>query len=218
MNLSMAWDAKRNYIKPMFGFITLVVMILSGTIWATRTANTTRLRQDSGSNCIINRLNSPLGPKFLGMRGKISEHSFQLGSLSFFAQTIMFYSDFAFGSCLIPSINFITNNLAFFALAISMYATLAFLATSIFCGVLARTGFAFIPISVSATSIFGKFIDWFDCVALVASFRYDGLSHFRFLSKRDWLEPPFASYTLAGGSLIIPALFFPSTSRRIYAA
>ena len=50
--------------------------------------------------------------------------------------------------------------------------------------------------AVLAAIIFVKFRCGFNCLALWTSFRYDVLSHIRFLSKRVWLEPM--------GSMVLP--------------
>lgn len=65
------------------------------------------------------------------------------------------------------------------------------------------TQFTVIIVTVFTNTTFVKLRQRFNFLAFGTLFRYDLVSHNRFLNKRFWLEPLFASYTLASGSLYI---------------
>ena len=65
--------------------------------------------------------------------------------------------------------------------------------------------------SIRKTEVFVKFRQWFGLFAFCAGFHYNRFSHFRFLSKRDWLEPLSQPICVEARSILSP---FPFMSRR----
>lgn len=177
MDISMTRDTNRNYIEPMFGFISKVVMVLFCLIWAHLTSALFRRFQFATSNSVIH---------------------------SMYRLIVVFscFFESVFSSCphiiSLPLLAFIVSRQANFPEGMTVRgfspefqsnkgAHLAYRSATIF---------------ASCASV--KFVQRFYHLTLGASFRYVVFRHDFLLQRKLCLEPPFASYSLAGGSFILP--------------
>lgn len=179
MRRLMTKNTHRNNVKPMFGRITFIMMVLLSR-FTTKTYSRRYMRQFSSRNSMINSISS----FYLGIIFTIS----RIISSSFFALSKLFTSA-------------INNSLTLFCSFVSFMRnftkSFCFLCFRIYTYSFFHTYFALIQIVVFHIDIFIKFIKPFCLFAFCASFRYDFSSHFCLLIRRLWLEP-VAAHTAVG--------------------
>jgi len=194
MSFNITTLASRHYVKPIFGRITVPVMILLSRFMTIMTEQGIYTRQSTSLNSII-----------YGITGLESLRVFILKTLVFtllinftlFALVIVFPCNFAFWGLSIFLFCFTTNSLAFWTLPIAFLSSFAFIRLAISLGALNTTNFAIATMIVGMSFIFIKLRKWFDLFANGTSFDYYLLSHNRLLVRRLRLEP-VAAYTAVG--------------------
>lgn len=175
-NFFMTFHTNRNYVKPMFWFVTPMVILL-GFFGAIMTLQDVKVGEFAISNSIIYS-----NPGFCMIR---------MASKKTFYSCLK--SNFAFRCFLIFLICFTMNSFAFFALSITFVGGFAFFRLLI--SFFARFAIALKPISLC--SVFVKLRKRFNLVAFRASFRYDLFSHNQL--PYSWLRlEPIAAHTVVG--------------------
>lgn len=166
----MTRNTNRNYIKPIFRFVTLPMVIFLGRFWAIMTKQKSGRNQSASPNSVIGSI---LSLMVFGMSNMIAF----LSSFMFFCLAIIFFVGFPF-----------------FALMITFCSSFIFC-----CFIICRTTIFTIRSMVTfSTLVFIKLQKRFVFFATGAYFCYDCFRHFRFSCKRLCLEP-VAGYAPAIG-------------------
>lgn len=175
---NMAFYTNRYNIKPMFGFVAFVMMILLclyGTIMANQEFGRNQFANHNGITHSTSSFDS------FGMVGTKTNFTFPTCYFAFF--------------CLVVSFS---RNLTFYCFFITKF-TSAMCCFALFCLVIfliafRLADFAITLIAVFLAAVFVEFRQWLGFFAFGTSFRYDGFRHNRFLYKRFCLEPIAGTY------------------------
>lgn len=165
----------------MFGSVAKIVMVFFSRVETVCALQRLKGGQSPSSNCMIygNVGKYSLGMKFLVLKLRFSPHI-----LAFFGLAILISGLFTFCSLTIPFVSLF----AFFALGIAFSRLFVFCTPAIGPFVEHTTVFALTSMTIPYASISPEFGKRFDFFAMGTSLRYDFVSHFRFLFKREWLE------------------------------
>ncbi len=170
IKFSMTRNTNRNNVKPMFGFVTWVMVLLC--LFATGTLQSIRARYFACSNGVVYS-----GCRFRALWEVITIFAtFAFIVFSSFLSLDIFVSrfsivDFAnFTLTILFSIDVTTSFMAYFAISL---------------------------MTIFLISVFVKFGKRFSFLAGTTTFGYDLHSHFRLLYRRFWLKP-IAAQTAVG--------------------
>jgi len=186
----MTFETHRNNVKPMLRFVAFVVVVFLCWI-AAGTLQRIWSRQFANTNGVIN---SGLSFNSFGMVKVILFYSSLVSLATFVSSTMVFLGEvvsrFTFFSLPIA----FGNYYMFGALVVPFLTSLTFLTLII----LFATDFTLSSMAILLGTVFVKLRKRFDFFAFGAAFGYDYFSHFRFLSKREWLEPNSPPIGLSG--------------------